>query len=333
MTLAWILGRGGLLGGCMERTLAERGMILWTPSGDAFPWEQEEEHVARMVRNATKSFAQAVRETHADTWVICWAASGGIVGSTDETLRKEARLFGAFLQMLSDDLARESPHGVLFFSSSAGGVYGGCGREEISESTPPCPLSAYGRAKLEQEEILMTFSANHPHLSVVIGRISNLYGERQNLRKAQGLIAHLSGRILRHMPIHIYVPLDTIRDYVHAGDCSRAIAALLGQILEKKPWTPQRVLKIFASGRTTTVAEILGMFAHIAKTRPRFIHNPSAVTASQPRCLRFRSIVAPDLQPLLRHTPLIAGIHRVHEYQRCLLARGVLEPPHASLHR
>jgi len=48
----------------------------------------------------------------------------------------------------------------------------------------------------------------------MVGRMSNLYGPGQNLKKVQGLISQMCLRVLTRQPLVLYVPLDTIRDYL-----------------------------------------------------------------------------------------------------------------------
>ena len=55
----------------------------------------------------------------------------------------------------------------------------------------------------------------------MIGRFSNLYGPGQNLGKLQGLISRLALSAVTRQPINIFVPLDTIRDYVYVDDAAQ----------------------------------------------------------------------------------------------------------------
>ncbi|MEK7136921.1 MAG: NAD-dependent epimerase/dehydratase family protein [Patescibacteria group bacterium] len=319
MPIAWIVGQGGLLGGSLARACEESGVALW--KSPAFPWN-ERAALQRACTNAVRAFAGQIQK--GQPWIVLWAAGIGTVGSAESALAEETHAWEMLLQIASEYLLPAHPCGTLFFSSSAGAIYSGVGSALITEDTPPHPLSAYGRTKIAQEKLLTSWAEQHPSISCVTGRISNLYGERQNLAKHQGVISHCSGRILRRAPIHVYVPLDTIRDYVYSEDCARAILALL--LATQRASHPRRILKIFASERTTTLAEILGIFTRIAKTPPHIVCGRAENAKEHPRCVRFHSTVAKELLPLLRRTSLLEGIHRLHEHQRRLFEQGALHP-------
>jgi UDP-glucose 4-epimerase len=317
--LTWIVGQGGLLGSELRKACEAKRLSLW--ESPQFPWERSIE-LEGAFSEATSSFADALKKNRANRFVIVWAAGKGTVGTPESALNEETRSWEAFLSAVSSELLPHHPTGTIFFSSSAGAIYAGAGGSLITEDTPPHPLSAYGRTKLEQEKIFLAWTEQHSSVAAIIGRISNLYGERQNLTKAQGIISHISERILRRAPIHIYVPLDTIRDYVYAGDCARAIMEFLLQ----RQGIPKHLLKIFASERTTTIAEILGIFTRIAKTPPHIVCGRTENAKEHPRCVRFHSTVARDILPFLQHTSLLEGIYRLHEHQRRLFEKGVLHP-------
>ena len=86
-------------------------------------------------------------------------------------------------------------------------------------------------------------------------------------------------------------------------------------------------MKIFASGRPTTIAQIVGGFSALSvKRHPRVICAPSALGLQQPRSLLFRSVV-PPLFDRLPNIPLQIGIHQVYRHQMQLHQQGRLSPP------
>jgi len=322
MSSVWILGQGGLLGSFLTTEIRQAGMNLWLPStAMVFPWGQKNA-MRSTLEHAAHAFGDALPVERAERWTIVWAAGVGVVGSPKEMLQEETETWKMLLDALTSHVLPHHPHGLIFFCSSTGGIYGGCGRGEITEATPPAPISAYGEAKLEQEQLLTTWAKQHPSISTVIGRISNLYGERQNLGKSQGLLSRLSEHMHRRIPLHIYVSLDTMRDYVYAGDCAKAIATVLSRIQCRKE--TEHLVKIFAAERITTIAEIIGIFTRLSKLRPRIVYGATHRTTEQPQCLRFRSIVQQDILPILRHTQLTEGILRIHGYCQKLHAQGLL---------
>jgi UDP-glucose 4-epimerase len=135
-------------------------------------------------------------------------------------------------------------------------------------------------------------------------------------------------------PIHIYVPLDTIRDYLHVDDCARQIAFCVGEWLSPTRNSDDSSagrIKLFVASQPTSVAQIIGCFAHLASHRqPRVICAPSPLGLQQPRRLFFRSVTPPSFAELPT-TPLQLGISAVHQHQLSLFHRGRLSPPPARI--
>jgi UDP-glucose 4-epimerase len=232
-----------------------------------------------------------------------------------------SHLLAAVADRLSDDRALASA-GTLFFASSAGGVYGGskC-PQPFDEYSPVRALAAYGREKLAQER-LFTRLADRCGVDLLIGRLSNLYGPGQNLGKPQGLVAHVGRAALRREPVSIYVPLDTIRDYLFAADAGRMVVEAIKRHEEAHPNAARglAITKIFASEVETTVAAVLGAWQQALRRPLRVALASSPVSHLQPRMLSFRSKIWPDLrgQPTL----LLLGIDAVRRDQLARLMVG-----------
>lgn len=315
--VAWVVGRGGMLGSRMARALAESGCDVWHQSG-AFPW-QEDARVVDQMAERTREFATSIRSTAATRWTVVWAAGAGTVGSTPQSLAAETRMLTALLQGL-DDAAElwNGCEGAFFFASSAGTIYGNADNV-LTEESPTVPVSPYGREKLVQETLLRQWASAHPRSRVLLARITNLYGEGQDMRKAQGIISHVARSILLRRPVHIYVPFDTARDYVYAGDCATHAVACMERLWAEPAGV---TVKLLAAQRVTTLADIIGTFARVAKRPPLVMYDPSRSPLQHARSIRFRSIVWPELLPQV--TPLCAGIHRVLLHQLSLLGQGRL---------
>jgi UDP-glucose 4-epimerase len=131
-------------------------------------------------------------------------------------------------------------------------------------------------------------------------------------------------------PIQIYVPLDTIRDYLHADDCARQIAHCLAAWLRRAPPSPAEprgTIKLLAAQQATSVARLVQIFSRLATRRhPRVICAPRALGVQQPRRLEFRSRALPDLSAL-RPLPLHIGISQVHRHHLELYRQGRLPAP------
>jgi UDP-glucose 4-epimerase len=250
-----------------------------------------------------------------------------VVATSSEALVQETLLLTSFLTVLANRLSDDpslAPAGTLFFASSAGGVYAASGTPPpFDEYSSVCAVGPYGREKLIQEE-RFTWLADSCGVDLLIGRFSNLYGPGQDLGKPQGLVAHVGRAALRREPVSIYVPLDTIRDYLFAADAGRMVAKAIERRDEARRQGASRasITKIFASEVETTVAAVLGAWRQVLR-RPLLVAFASSPASHlQPRVLSFRSRIWPDVrgQPTL----LRLGIDVVRRDQLArLMATGV----------
>lgn len=276
------------------------------------------------LRNRVAAFFRA---SGRNPWLILWCAGTGIVGASEDSLRGEQLILEHLLAALQDLAPGHTP-GLFFFASSAGGLYGGAREDIISEGAPVSPINAYGRAKLAQEQALISHDLPAQHVSVVVGRISTLYGAGQNLRKPQGLISQLVRSSLLGYPAHVFVPLDTRRDFHWTDDCAAQIVLACRHVLERSAskGDSETLTKIFAAEKETSIAEVIGVLRRIAKRPVRLVVAPSGLTAQHARSQRFRSGVLRDL-PYRANTSLHEGIHRIWQTLDRELQAGRLELP------
>jgi UDP-glucose 4-epimerase len=328
-TLAWVVGRGGLLGSCVERSLEASA---WRPQRP-LAW-RDPVPLAESIADAVSGFAARLAGGAFEDWCVCWCAGDGVVGTPADRLDAETASLRLLLERLGNALDRAglALPGRFFLASSAGGVYGGCRERPLTEATPPRPISAYGRAKLDQEETLRAWAHARPTVSVLVGRLSNVYGPGQHLDKPQGLISHMSRCLIFGVPVHIFVPLDTIRDYLFAEDAGERIVAGLERLRRESPGGGLYVTKVLGSERETTVAALVGVFRRIAKRQLRVVAGPHPVRAQQPARLQFRSTVWAD-EPARPTTQLLDGVSRVHRHQLALFQAGRLPAPSAGTPR
>jgi len=283
MTLAWVLGARGLLGSAFCRVLSENGATLFAPS-ENFAWTDPDK-LPVQIEAAVREFSVAA--VGSSKWEIYWAAGVGTMASSDESLEPETLALEKILQLIRTNDRLSGMRGAIAFSSSAGAIYGSCADDVITEASLPAPNSAYARAKLRQEGLLRDFCIANLQVTVLLARISTLYGVGQSAGKQQGLLAHMARSIIRNKPIGIYVPIDTIRDYISADDAAAEIVETLRELTE-----PGAVVKIVASGRPVTIAEIISIFKRITRKSPRITTSASKASSLYLRRVQFHSIIA-----------------------------------------
>lgn len=298
---SWVVGERGFLGSHLKRALPDS----WSP-GLRFNWGFPERLRAQLTEAAGAFAAQPGPRS------VCWCAGTGVVGTPAADLELETAALEALLEAVDGRADR------LLLSSSAGGVYGGSTDDVLTEDSECRPVSDYGRAKLEQERRVHGWAGRNPRASVLVARISNLYGPGQNLAKPQGLVSQLCRSLVRRRPLNLFVPLDTLRDPLYVADAAAHVAACLLRME-----APGVAVKIFASGGSVSIAAILGILARVAKVRAPVVCGGRRDLSEQPRRLRFRSTVRTDVAPPVR-TDLAAGIAAVLREMRELHQSGRL---------
>ncbi|CEI26536.1 Putative NDP-sugar-epimerase [Propionibacterium freudenreichii] len=297
MRSAWVIGAGGLFGWSLADHLVGHGVRLFT---QPIRWQTS------AVDDLAAGLA-AYASSEPDP-VIFWCAGAGVPSSAPSVFAAELETFSAFLHMV-----RMLPQGQrerlrFFFTSSAGGVYAGSGSAPYDEAAPTRPLGAYGRAKLAMEDDLEAFAAQSG-ARVVCGRISNLYGPGQNLAKSQGLISVLLMGFLTHRPVQIYVPLDTIRDYLFVDDAAAIAAASVERVASEEPGSCHT--KVLCNGYGTTIGALLGTIRLVIGHRPLIVQGASPLASVQTRDLSMRSRRWPELNANAK-TSLLDGINRTY---------------------
>jgi UDP-glucose 4-epimerase len=283
---AWVIGATGLLGSAVCRRLVTQGRELRTTE---VPWEDPPAAVDALLRAA---------EQLPEGWEAYWCAGAGVVGSSQAELDAEIAVLEGFLTRWDP---RPAGNG-FFLASSAGGVYAGASGPPFTEHTEPAPISAYGRAKLRSEEIATEFAVR-TSTALLVGRLANLYGPGQNLDKPQGLVSQLCLAQLTRQPLSVYVPLDTMRDYLFVDDAAAMAVASLGAVTK----SGRRALKVFASERSTTVGAVLVDLHRVTRRRPPVVLGVSPRSRHQVRDIRLRSVAWPRTRALAR-TPMVSGI-------------------------
>jgi UDP-glucose 4-epimerase len=304
-TTAWVVGGRGLLGRAVSKEIeAREGWSLL--AAEPLPWTNAESLIATVRANMAR--LGKASSSKGDKWAIIWVAGAAVTSSSSAQLDAELGQLEQVLDAIGGELAGPRTPGVIFYASSAGGVYGGSSNPPFCEHTVPIPISPYGEFKLRAEAIVLGFAKTHA-VSSLAGRIANLYGPGQKLDKMQGIISQIAKAQMSTTPASIYVSLDTIRDYIYVYDCAALICDSLDRLadVERKNGVTHAT-KILASGEGTTIASLLGYFRTVSKGHPHVMLGSSAAASLQAHDLRLASRIWPDLDYRDR-TPLPAGIH------------------------
>ncbi len=313
MTAAWVVGGGGLLGSSLRRALHGTEINLFTPA-ERFSWGRERDLTVQL-EAAVKAFSAFVGDEN--NWQIYWAAGLGTMGSCADELAIETRVLSTFLNLVKSEPRLIAGKGCFTFASSAGAIYAGATDDLITEDTPAAPTTAYAHEKLKQENLIRAFATANCSVTALLARISTLYGSGQATGKQQGLLAEIARRTLRNQPIQIYVPFDTIRDYIAANDAAAAIVTATRGISSK----PGVFTKIIASEQPTTIAEIISIYKRITRRTLRIATSTSKLSGIYKRRIQFHSITILSNERTPR-TSLLVGIAQVMAAERFAFARS-----------
>jgi UDP-glucose 4-epimerase len=307
--LAWVVGAGGLVGRHVLAELAVGDHEVLTTS---VPWADEE----ASVRALTAGVEQFATARAGRSWVLAWCAGAGVVATGEEALAAEVRVFERVTAALTASVL-PGEDGVVFLASSAGGLYAGSTPAPFDERTAPRPLVAYGRAKLAMEAAVSEL-ASATGVRAVLGRLANVYGPGQTLGKPQGLLSQLCLADATGRPLPVFVSMDTIRDYLYAGDAARMIVRSVALARDEPAGTV--VAKVLASGRPVTVGYLVSEARRVFHRPLRTIPVGGASTG-QVLDLRLESRVWPEVDALAA-TPLAAGLSRTSADVRARVASG-----------
>ncbi len=328
--LVWVIGAGGLLGSSVHEALSARpAWARMFVDDEKLPWG-DRARLAPALRSRTKRFLTEARAAGPRGWAVLWCGGTAVVASGPREVAMDQETFARFLAALDEALgdspvAAEHPGHVLL-ASSAGGLWAGHPGAPITEATPVRPLSDYGFGHLAREQALGAFAAKRTGVRTATVRLSNLYGPAQRLDKPQGLVSQIARASIHRRPLSIYVPLDTVRDYLFAADAGRGMADVLGLLAQSPETGGVPLVKILASEEETSVGGLLATFQRVTRRKVPVIAGLSPLGRLQPLCLRFRSEVWTSAGRS-RRTPLPEGVARIHRHQLELLSRGLLPPP------
>lgn len=263
------------------------------------PWDSPQ----RTLETLTEELEAFHRWRREGPWAVVWAAGSGVISSSAEKLEAERGVLVGFAGAVASS-AR--PGGSFVFASSAS-VYGDTGGQVADEYSATGPLNGYARTKLEQERTLSEVLAGKVPLA--IARISTLYGPGQNVGKGQGLVSTMCAEVISARPISVFVPLDTQRDYLYVDDAADR-CLYLAEETSRRAGVDAPMLRVVASARTTTIAEVARTVQTVAHRRTHLLQIQSPAAS-----LHVRQQVLDTTDPVLRRMrplPLVEGVGRVY---------------------
>src|SRR5271155_1227824 len=245
-----VLGGSGFLGQRLCRKLVASGFKVRSvsrtgrPRGEAQPWWSHVNWISADV--GTETSAPAMEG--ADLVFHLASSTYPSTSNSDAVFDLESNLVGC-VRMLKT--AVECRVQRLIFISSGGTVYGVPQQNPIPETHPTDPICSYGIHKLAIEKYLYLFRALKDLDSVVL-RVSNMYGEFQDLERPLGAISHFAHRAVEGKPIEIWGDGTIRRDYIHVDD---VVSAFLKSISYQGP---EHLFNI-GSGRSVSLNDVLDL--------------------------------------------------------------------------
>jgi UDP-glucose 4-epimerase len=218
-----VLGANSFIGKHLIRKLSERKDVSLTLFARSFTPEFEHFKCIHGDFADTESLTKAlVRQD-----IVYHFVSQTIPATSwNEPLVEIEKNLTPFLEFI--ELAAENGVKKICFASSGGTVYG-LQQDLLTEENRSEPFSPYGIIKRTIESFLQYAKQKH-QLNYDIYRMSNVYGEGQDIGKGLGFINTALEKIAHNEPVKIYGDGENVRDYIYVQD----VANLLTLSLEKK---------------------------------------------------------------------------------------------------
>ncbi|MEP6902856.1 MAG: NAD-dependent epimerase/dehydratase family protein [Actinomycetota bacterium] len=238
-----VIGATSLLGINLVSLLAENGYKIYASyrSESRVPnsWRKNPSIVLQKLDLSKQTdFARFCRET------IVWLAHLEQGRFNERETEVNLKPFENFLHQTQNSLTEK-----FVFVSSGGSVYGEPLFLPITEEHPRNPLSSYGKTKRAMEDALSEFGQTH-NLKTVIIRPGNIYGFENPHRESKGIIGAFLNSIRTNTPFTLIHKGQTVRDFVHVEDVSRAILSAIERNQQQITWN-------VSGGKGYSIAEII----------------------------------------------------------------------------
>jgi UDP-glucose 4-epimerase len=271
----WILGRGGFFGSSLALEAAKHRYSLFPQI--AIPWKSPAQRLLALEK-AAEEFRILIATAHNPPTIVWAAGSEGVRASQSQ----EVSEYEAFLDFVAAISGVEALHGAsVVVVSSAGGVLGGSPSPPFNVRSPVRAINQYGFNKIAIEEVALRELSSK--FQVHIARITNLYGPWPGPR--QGLINRMCTAAATREAMQIYVPLETVRDYIYITDAAKLLLLEIDTVGNHVgPDSPG--ISLIGSGENSSVGTVIDVVSHVARRKIPITMAQLEATALQPRDLR-----------------------------------------------
>jgi UDP-glucose 4-epimerase len=163
----------------------------------------------------------------------------------------------------------------LVYITSGGALFGKPRTLPIDEDAIVEPIGPYGLSKWVAERYLDLLTPGG--VSVVVLRLANVYGPRQRADLEGGVVTIFIDRLRRGLPLEVHGDGDQTRDFVHVFDVADAVVRAVA--------SSSAVTVNVASGRGTSVNDLITMLAQVTGRTPKVVHG-----AARPGDVRHSSL-------------------------------------------
>lgn len=261
-----VFGGSGFLGQRLCKELVTAGYSVRSvsrtgcPRGQAQPWWADVDWISADLGTETSAPAIAGAELIFNLASSTYPSTS----NSDVVFDLESNLVGS-VRMFKTAVEREVRR--VIFISSGGTVYGVPQQNPIPETHPTNPICSYGIQKLAIEKYLYLFRALQDLDSVVL-RVSNIYGEFQNLERPLGAVSHFSHRAVEGKPIEIWGDGSIRRDYIHVDD-------VVSALLRAMSYSGQDHIFNIGSGQSVSLNELLDFIRRRVEREIAVIYKPA----------------------------------------------------------
>jgi UDP-glucose 4-epimerase len=263
----------------------------------------------RMIEGDIRDRQACLQATEGQDALVHLAADTQVI----ESLRNPDHCYDVNLQGTINLLeACRLNHVPEFVLASSNAAVGGSA-SPVNEEAVPRPMSPYGAAKLAGEALCSAYAYSYG-ISTVALRFSNVYGP--HCQRKSSVIAKFMRQLIEAAPLTIFGDGSQSRDFIHVGDLCNAIHLCLS----RKEEGGAQIFQV-ASGKETSVLELIELLAQVIHTRPALRFEP----VRQGEIFKNVSNIS-MIREHLGFTPKIALAEGIESLYQWLLRDGTLTP-------